>query len=66
MTEAIIKKTYMVGDEDITDRLELAVFARGLTAGPTESYDLRLPGEEVNDLYDFINTYRYAISQFWH
>lgn len=58
----------IAGNEDITDSLILNTqVVQGLTAGPTGEYDVRLPhSSEAEDLYNFINQYRYAFSKFWY
>ena len=55
----------IAGNEDITDKLSKDVkdVVRGLTAGPSGEYDIRLQGEEVDLLYQFINRYRYVLSK---
>ncbi len=57
----------IAGDEDITDLLVPNPEVQGLTAGPTGEYDVRLPNSsEAEELYAFINQYRYALSRFWY
>lgn len=54
------------GGEDITDDLVLGGLVDGVTAGPGGEYDVSLNGAEVENLYHFINRYRYALSGFWY
>jgi hypothetical protein len=57
----------IAGDEDITDLLVPNSGLLGLTAGPTGEYNIQLPdSSEAEDLYNFINQYRYALSKFWY
>lgn len=57
----------IAGDEDITDLLVPNPEVQGLTAGPTGEYNIQLPdSSEAEDLYNFINQYRYALSRFWY
>ncbi|MBI4749194.1 MAG: DUF4157 domain-containing protein [Acidobacteria bacterium] len=57
----------IAGDEDITDLLVPNPGLQGLTAGPTGEYDIQLPdSSEAEELYAFINQYRYALSKLWY